>query len=128
MPLLSSGDSRFLSQKLGKMKTILSSNSRSDSNNNFAESKKDNLNNNRKSNYMNNQKTLNTAISPNFQHIINGNNPILNINEPMFNYDDVSPTHEIIQSIVVLITLYLNLTHSTFPNIDRIKHFWSLII
>lgn len=102
MPLPSSGDGRFLSQKPGKIKTILHSNSRPDTNRDLTEPKKNKMNN-RKSDNLNKQNTSNTVISPNLQHIID-NHPTLNINIPMFNYDNASTSQAIEQSNDVLMS------------------------
>lgn len=92
MPLPSSGDGRFLTNKLGKIKTVLPSTSRSDSNKNLGEPKK----NNSKSKNLNNS---DAAISPNLQHIID-NHPTLELNSPLFNYDNasISSSHATIES------------------------------
>lgn len=84
----SSGDGRFLSQKPGKLKTILPSTSRTDPKQSLGESKKNNLST-RKSNKSNNQTDLD--VSPNLQHIMD-NHPVLIMNEPIFNYDSASTT------------------------------------
>lgn len=106
MPLPSSGDGRFLSQKPGKIKTVLLSTSRPGHNIGPVAPNKNNKKNNSKSNNLNNHANLNADISPNLQHIID-NHPTLNVNESIFNYDNVSTTqtsHEIVQSDDVIMS------------------------